>query len=272
MSASTEQVNDSALLGGFIGAATGGGLYLAYHSGSLSLGSMIAIWAGVTLVAYLLGNYYPDSDDGQEPIIRAIVRGLLVGLNAVANGWLSYVIYGALFNTTVGLIAALALGLLTFVAALSPISKSAVYQGFLAWLSWFMPAAWGVIGLGLVLMILNVIGAVISLFGSDFFALKGARFDAKTGTLFVKGGFVSNLNFRGTAFNMGHMAFVSKDSSDYHLDHESGHTLNLAAFGTLFHFIGAIDENLIGKGAAAFAERLADSNAGLVSGAIGMWV
>ncbi len=43
--------------------------------------------------------------------------------------------------------------------------------------------------------------------------------------------------------------------------HETGHTLNVAAFGSIFHFIGAIDENAIQSTPAnAYAERLADSH------------
>jgi hypothetical protein len=37
-------------------------------------------------------------------------------------------------------------------------------------------------------------------------------------------------------------------------------TLNLAAFGSLFHFLGAIDENVTGGHQNAYAERLAESN------------
>ena len=60
---------------------------------------------------------------------------------------------------------------------------------------------------------------------------------------------------------MGNFAFVHYQSSDWHTEHEAGHTLNLASFGFAFHFIGAIDENLpgIGSGANAFSEALAEA-------------
>ncbi len=60
---------------------------------------------------------------------------------------------------------------------------------------------------------------------------------------------------------MGSFAFAKRDAPpDMHVEHEAGHTLNLAAFGSFFHFIGAIDENVTGGGARAFSERVAESN------------
>ena len=60
----------------------------------------------------------------------------------------------------------------------------------------------------------------------------------------------------------------------WHLEHEAGHTLNLAAFGSIFHFIGPIDENVTGGDANAYSKRLAESNdpATTQPNIIPMWV
>ena len=71
---------------------------------------------------------------------------------------------------------------------------------------------------------------------------------------------------------MGNFSFVDYKSSGWHMEHEAGHTLNLAAFGSVFHLIGALDENATTRGANAFSERLAESNSTGVRGSnIPMW-
>jgi len=93
----------------------------------------------------------------------------------------------------------------------------------------------------------------------------------ETGTFFMKGGLAANLNYLHTAFNMGNFSFVDYTSGYWHKEHEAGHTLNLAAFGFIFHLIGAIDENIFRR-ADAYSERLAESNASGDSGSnIPMW-
>ena len=89
-----------------------------------------------------------------------------------------------------------------------------------------------------------------------YLAIQNVDADWKTGTVFMKGGLIANLNHLDTAFNMGNFCFVDYLSTAWHKDHEAGHALNLAAFGSLFHLIGAFDENATPRGADAFAERL----------------
>jgi hypothetical protein len=109
-------------------------------------------------------------------------------------------------------------------------------------------------------------------FKKGYFRVLGLRLDWKTGTFFQKGGFISNLNYRNTAFNMGNFSFVDKGSEKgWHIEHEAGHALNLAAFGSVFHLIGALDENVLGRGNRAYAELLAESNSSGGSDVIPMW-
>ena len=91
--------------------------------------------------------------------------------------------------------------------------------------------------------------------------------DWSTGMLATRGGWVSNANVIDTAFNMGFFAYVYNNSTGWHLDHEAGHNLKLAVFGSIFHFVGFIHEMGTGAGGTAFAEVIADSN----DGGPGMW-
>ena len=57
-----------------------------------------------------------------------------------------------------------------------------------------------------------------------------------------------------------------------HMDHEAGHTLNLGAFGFVFHLVGAIDENATPRKSNALSERIAESNdTGTAGTNIPMW-
>src|SRR6185503_4764568 len=106
----------------------------------------------------------------------------------------------------------------------------------------------------------------------EYLRVQALRMDWKTGTTFVRGGLIANLNYLDTAFNMGNFSFVDAKSNDWHIDHEAGHTLNLAAFGSVFHLIGAFDENVLGRGHQALAERIADSNSCSGGSNIPMWI
>lgn len=241
-----------ALIGAVVAAAGVVGLMVGMEVGWLSVG----IVAVTVVVSYLIANYTVGKGFGE------FMRGFLIGINAAMNWALGALVYGALFGTIAGQIVAAALGLMVLLSAIRYLSNASVYQGILGWLNWVLPMSWLVVGLGFVLFLVNLLlGLFVGrLGGKDYFKIKGMGGDVKTGTWFTKGGFVSNLNPIDTAFNMGNFSFVDKKTGTYHKDHEAGHTLNLAAFGSVFHFIGAVDENVTGGGVNAFSERLAESN------------
>ena len=230
----------------------------------------LGIMAGVTLVCYIVANLTATTDFGE------FMRGALIGLNTVLNALLGMAIYGGLIGAQPGLIMALVLAALNALAVFGPVANSEFYQGVLGWVNWLLPMSWLVVGLGLLLFLLNLLGHLILwlIFKVDFFRIIGGAVDWKTGTFFTHGGFVSNLNPIDTAFNMGNFSYVDKVSSVMHIEHEAGHTLNLGAFGSVFHFIGAMDENVTGGGRNAFSERLAESNDPTTSQSniIPMWV
>ncbi|MDR7518111.1 MAG: hypothetical protein QN131_00360 [Armatimonadota bacterium] len=210
---------------------------------------------GLVTAGYLLARETRGTGFGE------FMRGFLIGLNAGLNMVFAAALVGLLLGP-VGVGLGIALGVINFLAAFDTIANSEVYQGILGWSNWLMPMSWLVVGMGLIMFVVNAIGHAIGwwIFRAEFFRIQEMRVDWKTGTIFTKGGWVSNLNAWDTAFNMGNFAFVDMNATDGHMEHEAGHTLNLAAFGSVFHFVGFFDEVIFGNGGDAYAERIADGN------------
>lgn len=223
----------------------------------------------LTLTGYIVATLSVKSDSVRESPLTAICRGGLLGVNVAANVVLIAWILGGLESHLVVLIVAGILGLINLLAAIGPVSRSRVYQCVLGWSNWLLPMSWLVVALGLAFTLFSVLLHLLltlpfkitfTRVGIIGGSLAGKRFnvDWASGTLFIYGGLVANLNRLKTAFNMGNFAFVHYKSSSSYTQHEVGHTLNLAAFGSLFHLIGAVDE--IFSGHRAFSEFVADSN------------
>jgi len=214
--------------------------------GLLAIAGLIAL----VTVSYVVAH------NNQGNGIGEFFRGFMIGLNAGLN---------ATFLAMMGPVGALIggfVGTWIFLGAFDTIAAIPAYQTILGWSNFVMPMSWLVIGLGAVMWILNGLGHLIGwgIFGSEFFRITGFQMDWSTGMLATKGGWVSNLNTIDTAYNMGNFAFVDANSSSWHLDHEAGHNLNLAVFGSIFHFVGFIHEMGTPAGAGAFSEQLAESN------------
>jgi len=134
--------------------------------------------------------------------------------------------------------------------------------------------SWPVTAVGFVFVLVSYLLHAVTIGKVRYLKVEGVRMDWKTCTLFFRGGLIANLNYAQTAFNMGNFVFVDYASGDpkWHMDHESGHTLNLMAFGWIFHYIGALDENATPRKSNAFAERLAESfDSGTSGSNIPMW-
>jgi len=247
-----------AFFGALAGVAGVVGLYFGLGIGWLGL----AIVIGVTLVSYILVHHTATTGFGE------FMRGWLIGFNAGLNGFLGAVVYALLLGPA-GVAVGVLLGVLNFLAVFPVISQGEVFQGFLGWLCLLQPMSYLIAGLGVVFYLTNLILHPVALItGTKFLRVLGLRVDWKTGTFFQRGGLFSNLNPVHTAYNMGNFSFVDKKTPtktsaktpDWHIEHEAGHTLNLATFGSLFHLIGAFNEVVLGTGADDFAERLAESN------------
>lgn len=210
---------------------------------------------GLVTASYIVAH------NNQGNAVGEFFRGFMIGLNAGMNA-----AFLAMMGPVGGVLGVF-VGTLIFLSAFDSIAGNEVYQGVLGWSNWLMPMSWLVIGLGAIMWILNGLGHLLlwelpNLWGGgvEFFRITGFRMDWSTGMLATRGGFVSNLNAIDTAFNMGTFAYVDNNSTGWHLDHEAGHNLNLAVFGSVFHFVGFIDEMALGAGGGTFSEVMADSN------------
>jgi hypothetical protein len=255
------------VVGGVIGAAIGaGGVWLCHEAFDSGAGAGFAAaggFLGVTLLAYILATALRDETDNPGTASDAF-RGGLIGLNAGANA--------ALW----GFIGVLPLGIgLAGLAALSlsnTIAKADAYEAILGWSNWLLPMSWLIVGLGLAFIVVSLIGWGVTGGQVEYFKLKDFDVDWTTGTMFLTGGWIANLNSYDTAFNMGNFAFVDKDNTMDDTEHEAGHTLNLAVFGSLFHLIGFVDEVILSRGNNAFSEMLANSHHNNKTPNIPMWV
>lgn len=247
-----------ALLGAGIGAAAVVTTAMIIGTAMPTAGIAAGVAGGVVIISYIVAAFTMGSSFGE------VLRGLLIGLNSGMNFAISHALLAVICGSAThpaALAIAIGLGVVNFLTVFRVISQSEVFQFILGYLNWFLPMSWLIVALGLTFFLLNLLGGLcVGLPGVEFFKLKQLAFDWKTGTLFIKGGWISNLNPIDTAYNMGNFSFVDRLHHGMEIEHEAGHTLNLAAFGSIFHLVGAIDENVIRNGANAFSERLADSN------------
>lgn len=204
----------------------------------------IALAIGVTAISYVVADATAGTGFGD------FMRGFMIGMNAGLNA----IIATAIFGPWVGI----ALGVINFLAAFDTIANSSIYQGILGWSSWLMPMSWLATGVGLIFFVLNVIPAMITNGNVDAVRIDNISLDWKTGTIIMEGGWLFLPGFKG-GFNLGNFAYITPGSSV--AEHETGHTLSNAAFGSIFHYIGALDENALRSNPAdAYAERLAESH------------
>ena len=210
---------------------------------------------GIVAVSYIVADATAGTGFGE------FMRGFMIGLNAGLNA----IIATALFGPVVGI----ALGVINFLAAFDTIAASPVYQGILGWSSWLMPMSWLATGVGLLFFVINLVVAGVTLNQVSAVSISSISIDWGTGTIMTSGGLIRPAG-GSTGFNLGNFVFLSPGSTAG--QHETGHTLNVAAYGAIFHYIGAIDENVVpGRGAGAYAERFADSHDPTTAGTLPTW-
>jgi RHS repeat-associated protein len=218
------------------------GLAAVFGVAGVLMGIVLGI--GVVAVSYAVADATAGSDFGE------FMRGFMIGMNAGLNAVLASAVFGPVIGIT--------LGVINFLAAVDSIANSEVYQGILGWASWLMPMSWLATAVGLIFFVLNVIPALFTLNQVEAVKIESLSIDWKTGTIIMEGGWTFLPGFRG-GFNLGNFAYITPGSTVQ--EHETGHTLSNAAFGSIFHFIGAIDENILRSNPAdAYAERIAESN------------
>jgi hypothetical protein len=128
--------------------------------------------------------------------------------------------------------------------------------------------SWLATGVGLVFFVINLVVAGVTLNQWGAARINSISIDWGTGTIMTEGGLIRPAA-GSSGFNLGNFVFLSPGSTAG--QHETGHTLNVAAYGAIFHYIGAIDENVVGRGAGAYAERFADSHDPTTAGTLPPW-
>jgi hypothetical protein len=239
--------------------------YFPLGAGWSLLGIIAAVVAVLGSVSYIVAAVSATTSFGE------FMRGWLIGLNAALNAAAAFAIVSLFASTMSAIIVGAGLGLVNVLCVFAPISRNGFFQGVIGYLNWLMPMSWLIVAVGFAFYLFSFLLHLVTAGRVGYLKIQDVGADWTTGTLFIKGGLIANLNYLHTAFNMGNFSFVDYKSYAWHKDHEAGHALNLAAFGSLFHLIGALDENLL-RGANAYSERLAESNSSGSGGSnIPMW-
>jgi hypothetical protein len=195
-------------------------------------------------------------------------RGAIIGASSGAN----FVILSAIpfLAPFAGIIF-----VITLLALIPAIAGNRFYESLLGLLGWILPLNYLMLPLGLLAFLVTAPFAMASAAPGA-----GVRFDILTWTIEVSGGAALGLLSFSGGVNIGNFTFITRPflATTFVTGlsaHETGHTLNGAAFGGFFYWIGAIDENVppLGRGTAAYSELLADSHFGGATGGpfIPMW-
>jgi hypothetical protein len=252
-----------ALVGALIAGAAIIGLFAAVGLSWILLGVAV----GVGVISYIVAAVGANSLTSITTF-GEFMRGWLVGMNAALNAVIWFGIIGGVVGGIVGAVA----GIVVLLVVFAPISQSEIYQGVIGWVNWLLPMSWLIVGLGILFSLVSALLWGVTIGRVPYLKIEKFDVDWTTGTFFIRGGLIANLNYLDTAFNMGNFSFVDYKATSMHMDHEAGHTLNLGAFGFVFHLVGAIDENATPRKSNALSERIAESNdTGTAGTNIPMW-
>jgi len=229
------------------------GLVMASSGSNPAVGATAAEWNGRAFLmganvamTLLLGIATYPVLLGAVPMAGGVAAGnpIVIGVGAIA------LVLSVLFTIVLVVIAATPLG-----APVSPFVKS-----ILGYATPLLPNAWPVVGLGALFFIVDLALHPFSLLpGLGWLAVTRVSIRPDTCSVVHVGGLCSNLNVINTAYNMGNFVLIDVLRPTPHErteQHEVGHQLSLAAFGSAFHIVAWADEFL----GSAYAERVADGN------------
>jgi len=245
------------------------------------------------------GNSFSNS----ELLWRGILAGLNAGANLLLGSLFAAALFAPFVSAPLmpGLVWGGFCGFVSLTASWMPTSGATVnllVRIVLGWSSWLLPTSWLTLALGWLLFCLNLLSHVLLSLPfhpwAGMFTINEARIYGECGTMNTEGGICANLwpvfdTVRGPVglgYDLGSFVFIHARTtwgapwtpggpSSIGLppgsainggttQHEAGHNLNLAAFGSLFHLVGSIQQVLRqvtdGSGRRAYSERLANSN------------
>lgn len=193
--------------------------------------------------------------------VELLMRGFAIGLTAAVN-FAVWALVPIPFAWLIGVLLAI-IGLL---AVFPGIAITVPYQAVLGWSSWLRPVSWTATAVGLLLFLLNLPFALIA------FGPAAVRVDGLTGTVETTGGALIGITGFAGGFNLGNFTFLTPGPpaalpfgppppGGSLASHETGHTLNVAAFGGLFNWVNALDENPpVSRRSFAYGELTAESH------------
>ena len=230
----------------------------------------------VTFLLYL-GAQISSTPSGSGAIttdpLEEFCRGFMIGMNTGVN----FIVLALLLRPAI----AGPIALINMIAAFPAISGNPIYQGFLGWFSWLMPMSWPATFLGFFVFLVNRIAVALNLgpININLGIIQGTldsrlaatpyRFNWETGSIITHGGFLTVIP---GGYNLGNFIHVHLDQTDFPdsplqqtveslILHETGHTLNVAAFGWIFHvLIGNFHQNVLGALQDAYSELTAESH------------
>ncbi len=219
-------------------------------------------------------------------------RGWLMGMNAVvvltlpfALPWifsgLPAVSLLLLATSPLLAIAAIFIAVVNVIPVFAPgVAGNNIYAGILGWTAWISPPTWPATMLGLVVCIVN---SITALFGAPVRWVP----EFWTGSFMTHGGILYPFWRVPAGYSLGNFYFLDPRigattpeffppplggptgafiglTADGATLHETGHTLNVAAFGAWFTYIGWVHQNFfptgLNGGPRAYAEVLAEAH------------
>lgn len=198
-------------------------------------------------------------------------RGLMAGFNAGANALLILLLvpFDPLWAA---IVATYAFVLISMVIVL-PLATSRIYQGFLGWSAWLFPISYVATFIGFLLWLFNTLTTPLG--GSAPGLTFGMALDFTTGVVESSNGFISRLSTFAGGFSLGNFTFLMRIpvpaafTTASVSSHETGHSLNTAAFGGVVLWINAVDENIapFAKQNLGYGELMAEGHSVAMPGA-----
>ena len=237
------------VVGAIVGVIVAVALVVAVAVLTVATGGAFGVVLGIVLAIGIVSVSYAIADANRGSGVGEFFRGFMIGFNAGLNAAIGTMIFGPGIG--------IALGVINFLAAFDTIAGNKIYQGILGWSSWLMPMSWLATAVGLIFFVINVIVAGVTFQQWDAAKIDKISIHWETGAIVMRGGLIHPAG-GATGFNLGQFSFL--DSGGSAEEHETGHGLNVAAFGSIFHFVAAIDQNVFGSGADTYSEHLAESH------------